>query len=236
MTTFTPSSGLETSETAARYRVLIVEDNLLFRHYLADSLLAAPEVTVIGAVGRVAHAVAFAEQAPDLVLLDLGLPDGGGLEVIAAIREKAPACKFLVITVFEDRASVLKTLRAGADGYVLKDATSEHLVSYVRSALAGVNPISSRAARHLLKISDEGEAQPVTSSHPPLRPREKEMLEHIAQGLSQKAVARLMNLSPHTVAEYTQNIYRKLSVKSRGAAVFEAIQHKLIDLPERPAS
>ncbi|ESQ86668.1 response regulator [Asticcacaulis sp. AC460] len=231
MTTFIPSSDLTTPETATRYRVLIVEDNLLFRHYLADSLLAAPEVTVIGSVGKVAHAINFADQKPDLVLLDLGLPDGGGLDVIAAIRQQAPACKFLVITVFEDRASVLKTLNAGADGYVLKDATSEHLVSYVRSTLAGVNPISSRAARHLLKISEGETATTTPTSHPPLRPREKEMLEHIARGLSQKEVARLMSLSPHTVAEYTQNIYRKLSVKSRGAAVFEAIQHKLIDLP-----
>ncbi len=232
-------AGDEEPSAALTYRVLIVEDNLVFRHHLAESLQAVADIEVIGAVGRVAQAIAYAAQRPDLVLLDLGLPDGSGLEVITAMRAASATCKILVITVFEDRTTVLKTLKAGADGYVLKDMAPDHLINYVRSTLAGVTPISARATRHLLKLVEDDDPTPQDrpgetppeSQHSPLRPREKELLEHIAKGLSQKEAARHMAISPHTVAEYIQNIYRKLSVRSRGEAVFEALQHNLIDMP-----
>jgi DNA-binding NarL/FixJ family response regulator len=135
----------------------------------------------------------------------------------------------LVFTVFEDKASVLNTLKAGADGYILKDTTADMVLAHVRATLAGETPISARAASHLLSlVRDEPVVEEPEPGAPHLSPRERELLEYLARGLSRKEAARIMNLSPYTVAEYVQGIYRKLQVKSRGEAVFEAIQAKLI--------
>lgn len=211
-------------------RAIVVEDDDRLRRYAADVFAAAPDIEVVGDAATLAAAFPLVDLMPDIALLDLGLPDGSGASLIEAIRAKVPACRVLVFTVFEDKASVLGTLKAGADGYILKDTTAEMLLAHVRATLAGETPISARAASHLLTlVRDEPVAQePVSAGAPHLSPRERELLEYLARGISRKEAARLMNLSPYTVAEYVQSIYRKLQVRSRGEAVFEAIQAKLI--------
>ena len=219
-------TGPEPGEPA---RVIIVEDDERLRAYAIDALAAALDIAVVGDAGCLADGLPLVDLMPDLALLDLGLPDGSGIRVIEAIRAKVPACKVLVFTVFEDRASVLGTLKAGADGYILKDTTADMVLAHVRATLAGETPISARAAGHLLSlVRDEPVAETSEPDAPHLSPRERELLEYLARGLSRKEAARVMNLSPYTVAEYVQGIYRKLHVKSRGEAVFEAIQAKLI--------
>lgn len=226
----------EQTDRAIKYpqrpaRVIIVEDDERLRNYAIQALADVDSVQLIGQAGTLADGLPLVDMSPDLALLDLGLPDGSGITVIEAIREKAPACRVLVFTVFEDRASVINTLKAGADGYILKDTTAEMLLAHVQATLAGETPISARAASHLLSmvrdepVADEQAAEP---DAPHLSPRERELLEYLARGISRKEAARIMNLSPYTVAEYVQGIYRKLQVKSRGEAVFEAIQAKLI--------
>jgi DNA-binding NarL/FixJ family response regulator len=210
-------------------RVIIIEDDARLRSYAKGALASAPEIAVVGDAGCLAEGLPLVDLMPDLALLDLGLPDGNGITVIEAIRAKVPACKVLVFTVFEDRASVLGTLKAGADGYILKDTSAEMVLAHVRATLAGETPISARAASHLLSlVRDEPVEEASEPDAPHLSPRERELLEYLARGLSRKEAARIMNLSPYTVAEYVQGIYRKLHVKSRGEAVFEAIQAKLI--------
>lgn len=217
-----PSSG--------KARVIVIEDDERLRRYALDVLSQAEDFAIVGDAGTLAEGLPLVDHFPDLALLDLGLPDGSGIKVIEAIRAKVPSCRVLVFTVFEDRASVLGTLKAGADGYLLKDTTAQMLLAHVRATLAGETPISARAASHLLSfVRDEpaaGDAAPADAPH--LSPRERELLEYLARGLSRKEAARVMNLSPHTVAEYVQSIYRKLQVRSRGEAVYEAIQAKLI--------
>lgn len=217
-----PSSG--------KARVIVIEDDERLRRYALDVLSQAEDFAIVGDAGTLAEGLPLVDHFPDLALLDLGLPDGSGIKVIEAIRAKVPSCRVLVFTVFEDRASVLGTLKAGADGYLLKDTTAQMLLAHVRATLAGETPISARAASHLLSfVRDEpaaGHAAPADAPH--LSPRERELLEYLARGLSRKEAARVMNLSPHTVAEYVQSIYRKLQVRSRGEAVYEAIQAKLI--------
>lgn len=217
---------------AAVARVIIVEDDERLRSYAMAALAPAAEIAIVGDAATLAEGLLLVEQAPDLALLDLGLPDGSGIALIEAIRAKAPACRILVFTVFEDKASVLNTLKAGADGYILKDTTAEMVLAHVRATLAGETPISARAASHLLSIvRDEPVVEaPAAPDAPHLSPRERELLEYLARGLSRKEAARVMDLSPYTVAEYMQSIYRKLQVRSRGEAVFEAIQTRLIRL------
>ena len=222
-----------TSETQARSgpaRVIVIEDDDRLRSYAINALSRTDEISLVGDASSVEGGLPLVELSPDLVLLDLGLPDGSGIRIIEAVRERAPHCRVLVFTVFEDRASVLNTLKAGADGYILKDTTAEMMLAHVRATLAGETPISARAASHLLSlVRDEPAAEePANPEAPHLTPRERELLEYLARGLSRKEAARVMELSPHTVAEYMQGIYRKLQVRSRGEAVFEAIQAKLI--------
>ncbi len=209
------------SSTAAPspVRVIVIEDDQRLREYAIGALVGASEIAVVGEAATLAEGLELVDLQPDMVLLDLGLPDGSGIAVIEAVRARVPLCRILVFTVFEDRASVLGTLKAGADGYILKDTTAEMVLGHVRAVMAGETPISARAAGHLLTLvrDDPPPASPEQAkSVPHLSPRERELLEYLARGLARKEVARLMELSPYTVAEYMQGIYRKLQVRSRG--------------------
>lgn len=225
MTTDVPSLA------AGQARILVVEDDPVLRRHTVQTLTAAEGMTVIGEAATVAEAVALVALQPDLILLDLGLSDGSGRQVIEAVRQQPHPCRVLVITVFEDKASVLATLKAGADGYILKDTPADMVVEQVRATLAGETPISARAAGHLLSIlrDDPAEADQEAAG-PTLSPREHELLKLFARGFSRKEAARAVGLSPYTVAEYVQSIYRKLAVRSRGEAIYEAVQQRLIDL------
>ena len=229
-----PMEQTENPQTAASIaRVIVVEDDDRLRRYAISVLAGADGIVVAGEAATLAAGLPLVDLMPDLVLLDLGLPDGSGASMIEEIRRKVPGCRVLVFTVFEDRASVVNTLRAGADGYLLKDTSAELLLAHVRATLAGETPISARAASHLLSLVREvpsEEEVPVAAGVPQLSPRERELLEYLARGLSRKEAARVMSLSPHTVAEYVQSIYRKLQVKSRGEAVYEAVQARIIKL------
>ena len=226
----TASDSGQEKEPLAAARVIVIEDDDRLRRYAIGALADDGEIAVVGEAASLAHGLPLVDLLPDLILLDLGLPDGSGISVIEAARTRHPACRILVFTVFEDRASVFNTLKAGADGYILKDTSGEMLLAHVRSTLAGETPISARAASHLLSMvrGDPPDPPKDDGAVPHLSPRERELLEYLARGLSRKEAARVMSLSPHTVAEYMQSIYRKLQVRSRGEAVFEAVQAKLI--------
>ena len=133
-------------------RVVVIEDDQRLREYAIAALAGAEEIAVIGEAATLAAGLELVELRPDLILLDLGLPDGSGIAVIEEVRAKVPLCRILVFTVFEDRVSVLGTLKAGADGYILKDTSAEMVLGHVRAVLAGETPISARAAGHLLTL------------------------------------------------------------------------------------
>lgn len=222
-------------------RVIIVEDDPRLRAHARNALLGVGHLSIAGEASSLAEAMPLVALKPDLMLLDLGLPDGHGSTLIDAMREASPDCRILVFTVFEDRASVVNSLRAGADGYILKDSSKEQLVAHVEATLAGETPVSARAAKHLLAIiredpdtaPDDASAAEAGPDYPALSPREKELLEYLARGLSRKEAARVMQISPYTVAEYVQGIFRKMHVRTRGEAVFEALQSGIIRLDGR---
>jgi DNA-binding NarL/FixJ family response regulator len=217
-----------------RCSAIVVDDDVILRRRLSAILAGAGDFIVLGEAGTVAEALGLVSREPQLALVDLGLPDGHGIEVIAALRERAPEAKALVISVFEDRASVLGAFRAGADGYLLKDTPDDQMLAHVRETVAGETPISARAAGHLLSFVRAEQRQKPAEDAPSLSPREKELLEYLARGLARKEVAREMGISHFTVGEYLQSIYRKLSVNSRGEAVYEALRARLIDLGKPP--
>lgn len=212
-------------------RVLIVEDEPEFLRRFADAVMADPGLRLLGAVasGRAGRALLDAE-APDVMLVDLGLPDIDGTELIRHAASRHPGCDCLVVTMFADDAHVMASLEAGATGYLLKDASAERIAAAVHELRAGGSPISPSIARRVLTRFRQPPA-PVAAAPAqpsPLSERETEILQLVAKGLSFDTVGELLAISPHTVVTHVKKIYRKLAVHSRGEAVYEASQMGLL--------
>lgn len=215
----------------SRIRVLVVEDDAAIRDSLSALITAHPQLALAGAVGDVATALVALRRPHDVVLVDLRLPDGHGIELIREIS-RAGRARSLVISVFGDEQNVLSAIEAGADGYLLKDAND--VADSILEVMRGGAPISPAIAAHLLRRfrAPMRAATPVgAGARPALAPRELELLECLARGLSYREAAQELSLSPHTVADYVKGIYRKLAVNSRGEAVYEAVQSGLIQMP-----
>ena len=215
------------------YRVLLVEDEKHARERLSSALTAHPCLELQAAVGDVAAALRSLEsRCPDVLLTDLGLPDGDGIELIRAVQARAPETAVMVVTVFGDERHVLSAIEAGATGYVLKDDQPERIGQAIMELLAGGSPISAPIARHLLKrfrLPEKAEPQVDT---PILTGREREVLRLVAKGFAFGEIAAMLDISNHTVTSHIKNIYRKLSVHSRSQAVFEALQLGLVRASE----
>lgn len=162
--------------------------------------------------------------SPDVLLVDLGLPDGSGLDVIAAARACWPDCAVMVSTIFGDETHVLRAIEAGAMGYLLKDLSAEELVTEIRSLHAGGSPINPMVARKLLmrQAAQTVKAQePALDAVVPPSAREAEVLRLVARGYTVDEVAGALGVSPHTVQTFVRRIYTKLQVNSRAGAVRE---------------
>ena len=217
-------------------RVLIVEDDSAFRARYAAMLARDASFDVVASVGTAGEGLAMLDlRKPDVLLVDLGLPDMSGIEVIRHASQTLPKCECMVVTVFGDEEHVLASIEAGAAGYLLKDASEESFLSGIRELMNGGSPISPIIARRLLK---RFQAEPSTSvtvaaaddeySKVSLSDREREILLLASKGFNYPEMGKLMSISPHTVTSHVKKIYRKLAVHSRGEAVFEANRMGLI--------
>ncbi len=211
--------------------ILIVEDEPEFLRRFSDAVLGDADLVLLAAVPSGSAALAVLDtQVPDVLLVDLGLPDMNGVELIRHAARHHPQCDVLVVTVFGDDAHVIASIEAGATGYLLKDAGSERIVASIHELRAGGSPISPSIARRLLTRFRVDSAAPAggTAERSPLSERETEILRLVAKGLSFDTVGELLSISPHTVVTHVKKIYRKLAVHSRGEAVFEASQMGLL--------
>ncbi|HYD94226.1 MAG TPA: response regulator transcription factor [Noviherbaspirillum sp.] len=221
--------------------VLIVEDDAVTRKSLCLAVEAAPGLKLLCAFDSVKPALAWLETAaPDVLLTDLGLPDGSGLEIIQACAQRHPHADIMVVTMSSDEANVLACIEAGASGYVLKDAGRMDIARAVHDLRAGGAPMSPAIARMVLaKVRDKkkpsapSEADAAAGA---LTKREAAILDLIAQGESYGEVAKLLSVSVGTVQTHIKNIYGKLAVHSRGEAVFEAHRRGLLQLGRPPGS
>lgn len=217
-------------------RVLIVEDDPAFRARYAAMLANDASFDVVASVGTGGEGLAMLElRKPDVLLVDLGLPDMSGIEVIRHASQTSPKCECMVVTVFGDEEHVLASIEAGAAGYLLKDASEESFLSGIRELMNGGSPISPIIARRLLKRFQAVPPASVTvaaaddeSSSVALSDREREILLLASKGFNYPEMGKLMSISPHTVTSHVKKIYRKLAVHSRGEAVFEANRMGLI--------
>ena len=211
--------------------ILIVEDEPEFLRRFSDAVLGDPHLQLLAAVPNGGAALAVLNtQMPDVLLIDLGLPDMDGVEVIRYVARHHPQCDVLVVTVFGDDAHVIASIEAGATGYLLKDAGNERIAASIHELRAGGSPISPSIARRLLTRFRVDPAAPAgaAAERSPLSERETDILRLVAKGLSFDSVGELLSISPHTVVTHVKKIYRKLAVHSRGEAVFEASQMGLL--------
>lgn len=215
-------------------KVLILEDQQVMREFLVKAVDAAfPGVKITESATMAQAKAALTEDTFSLVLLDIGLPDGNGIELIPLIKENQSDCKIVMCTIFDDDDHLFESLRAGAQGYLLKEHPLQELIEQLQQILSGrplLSPlIANRILEHFYQI-DEIEDTPVKKESYHLTGREREVLTLIAKGLTRKEVADALNIGAYTVADYIKNIYRKLNVSSRAEATLEALRMGLIKL------
>lgn len=242
------------SPPMALWRVLIVEDDVPTRDFFADSVSRSEELCLVAGVGTYEEArvlIEDASQGIDILLTDLALPDGNGLELIRLAGRVQPSCEALVISMFGDEDSVLSSVEAGALGYIHKDFTPDNIALTILEMKAGASPISPMIARRVLAkyqamhlVERDVAPAPGAGSAPPppaaegralLSAREQEVLELIARGFSYGEISRLKAVSVHTIQSHIKNLYAKLAVHSRSEAVYEATRMGLLQPPTSDA-
>jgi DNA-binding NarL/FixJ family response regulator len=212
-----------TEELPHPVRVAIIEDSAIVRETLAEQIAAMDGLCLAGTADSISAAAALISAGADVFLLDLGLPDGTGTALIPHIKAAGDA-KIIVLTSFGDRDTVVRTIEAGADGYLLKDSNAGDIENAIAAALDGGAPISAAAAVHLLDRLRDRKDEIDADDRPALSARETELLQLFAKGYSYKETARILAISPLTVGNHVRSIYRKLDVHTRGEAVYEAIR------------
>lgn len=221
----------------APIRILIVEDDAVTRRSLCLAVESEPALQLVAEFDSIQPTLAWLQTGSvDVLLTDLALPDGSGIEIIRACVQHHPHCDTLVLTVSSEEDIILACIEAGASGYVLKDAGRVDIVRALLDLHAGGSPISPVIARKVLERMRDKKSTVATSnatddaSAVMLTKREAAILDLIARGDSYGEVARLLGVSVGTVQTHVKNIYGKLSVHSRGEAVFEAQRRGLLQM------
>jgi DNA-binding NarL/FixJ family response regulator len=235
-------------------RVALVEDDVLFQHAFQEAIRQAADMQLLSMSSTLALGLQELQSvAPDVLLVDIGLPDGSGVDLIRVAHERHPDCNIMVCTAFGDELHVMQSIEAGASGYLLKDSAPEKIISEIRSLHGGGSPISPLIARQVLmrfrggsKVSPAavesaagasgatpgmvvaGKVAVAVEATVELSAREKEVLEFITRGFTADEIAGLMHISRHTVLTFIRRIYAKLEVHSKTEAIFEARSRGLI--------
>ena len=218
--------------------IIIVEDEPEFRRRFVQIVENEPSMKLVGVAANKREAQAIIDRESfDVMLIDLGLPDGSGIDLIRQVSQKKPDVDIMVVTVFGDEQHVVSSIEAGATGYILKDSAPADVISCIRLLRAGGSPVSPVVARSVLRAIRNrmggGTAAPTRPGGPmpennPLSARETEILQLLAKGMSFNEIGEILGISPHTVTAHIKKIYRKLAVHSRGEAVYEATQMGLL--------
>jgi DNA-binding NarL/FixJ family response regulator len=240
-----PKGTKETEQPEALISVLILEDNPAVGARFTKIVEDWPKGVPVKHCLNLEDALDIIRSIKvDLLIADIHLPDGSGIDAIRLLRELQPKANAVVISALSGRELVIDALKAGADGYILKDDPNIEVVSALESIVAGHSPISATIARQLIETIFDGEEDPHSAgdeeSNPTplakdktpkghLTPRERQVLNAIAKGFSYKEIANLLSISEQTVPVHIRNIYRKLEVKSRSEAAYEGRLMGLID-------
>ena len=229
------------NQSYERVRIVIVDDHALFRVGIRQILEREPDFEIVGEADDARSAIdaAFATN-PDVILMDLSLPSPGGIETTQRVKRELPAAAIVVLSTEEDEDALFDAIKAGAAAFILKDIAPEDLVMIIRRVVAGeylINDkvfarpaVASRVLKEFRELAVYGqEAAPIFA---PLSPREVEILDNIAQGMTNKQVAYALSISEQTVKNHMSSILRKLSVNDRTQAVVYAMRQGWIRMPE----
>ncbi len=212
-----------------KIKVLIADDHSLMRQGLKQILELENDIEVIAQASNGTEAVKLArELQPDVILMDINMPEVSGLQAIKELKERKSPSRIIVLTIHEDREYLFKTLQMGAEGYVLKDAEPSVLIEAIRTVYKGQNYIQSNMTTELVKEfnrvtlrdKDKGEKKKLTA-------REIEVLELIAEGMINKEIAKQLYISEKTVKNHVSNIFKKLNVSDRTQAAIYAFKHNI---------
>lgn len=225
----------ESDVSSDRIRVMICDDHALFRRGLIMVLEAEDDIEVVGEAEDGRDAVErVADIVPDVVLMDVRMPEVDGIEATRLISDQAPSAKILMLTVSDEESDLYEAIKAGATGYLLKEISIEEVASAVRAVVSGQSLISPSMASKLLteftnlaKRADERTSVPT----PRLTERELEVLRLVAQGMSNREIAGELYISENTVKNHVRNILEKLHLHTRMEAVMYAVREKLLDIP-----
>jgi DNA-binding NarL/FixJ family response regulator len=215
-------------------RVVTIEDDPHYRASLEALLRHAQGFALVGSFGTPAEALSSLAPPiadglePTLVLMDLDLPGMSGIECTRRIKEILPDVPVVVLTVFEDRTSLVEAITVGADGYLLKRTSATMMLEQLRSVVAGGSPLSAGVARTVLEIVRQLDPGGMASGEVGLTPREREVLTCLVNGMSYKAVARDLAISIDTVRSHIRAVYRKLQVNNVAEAVGRALRERLV--------
>ena len=218
-------------------RIVLVDDHTLVREGIRTLLGLVPDIELVGeaASGQAALRV-VAEARPDVLLLDMRMPEGDGLFVVGELARRGQLPATLILTTFDDDASAIEVVRAGARGFLLKDVTLDRLVTAVRALAAGetlIQPaLTARAEQSLCEAAAARSPSPAPSPTPttaePMTPREREVLRLLAAGYSNREIARALFIAEGTVKNHVSNILTKMAVRDRTRAVLKAAEHGLL--------
>jgi two-component system, NarL family, response regulator DevR len=212
-------------------RILIVDDHAVVRIGLKTVLSNANGFRVVGEAGTVAESITLAVQArPDVVLMDVRLPDGSGVEACRRIKADNPDMRVVMLTSYQDEEAIVGSVMAGASGYLLKQADAERLIQAIRDAAAGESSLDPRAAGTLLTQFRELSAKQAEAELAGLTDRERRMLALIAEGYTNRAIGEVLHLSEKTVRNHVSQLLRKLGFQRRSQAAAWAGQRRL-ELP-----
>jgi DNA-binding NarL/FixJ family response regulator len=206
--------------------ILLLEDLPEIRTWLHQLVLQVFPRAMISEASRVKEAIELAASLKfDLALIDLGLPDGSGVEVVASLREKQPDTQSVVVTIHDDDEHLFPALQAGAFGYILKEQAREQIAEQLQRMSQGEPPLSPSIARRVISYfaaHNQPREQPLNLPGVALTERENEVLLRVAKGFTLPEIGVQLGLSRHTIADYVKQIYRKLNVSSRAEAALEA--------------
>jgi DNA-binding NarL/FixJ family response regulator len=212
-------------------RILIVDDHAVVRIGLKTVLTNATGFRVVGEAGTVAESITLASQIrPDVVLMDVRLPDGSGVEACRRIKADQPDVRVVMLTSYQDEEAIVGAVMAGASGYLLKQADAERLIQAIRDAAAGESSLDPRAAGTLLTQFRELSAKQAEAELAGLTDRERRMLALIAEGYTNRAIGEVLHLSEKTVRNHVSQLLRKLGFQRRSQAAAWAGQRRL-ELP-----
>jgi DNA-binding NarL/FixJ family response regulator len=208
-------------------RLLIADDHQVIRTGLA-TLLSGSDIEIVAEAGTGKDTLKQAEKThPDVILLDIRMPDGDGLSTLEKLRAKVPESKVVMLSTYDNPTYIARAVALGASDYVLKGSSRDDLISTIRSAAAGESP--SRAGELRRVAGAMKVRQVVDDDEVPLTQRETQVLRHVALGLSNREIGRSLQISVETVKEHVQNILRKIAVSDRTQAAVWAVRKGLVD-------